>query len=178
MKLSERRPTMRNGRVSGLVALTVTLILGIFPITLIAQASSRERVSKEREVFKAVLLYAAKQSRGGKAKDVLYFVSIDDGDPSDSFLDELQKSGLNARKQSELRIEDALDGVPRDANTHMRAITLSVGNLRWRNEVEVDVSGGYWRGGRRSDGGDYETSLYLGQWKVTKFRRIILNSIL
>lgn len=109
MRVFEKWLSMSNGRVSALVTLLVTLILSVFPIRIIAQAGSREGTPKEREVFKAVLMYVAKQSRGGTANDVLYFVSVNDGDPSDSFLDELKKSGLNARKESDLKIEDALD---------------------------------------------------------------------
>jgi len=155
----------------------VTFILSVFPLLIIAQAGRREGTSKEREVFKAVLMHIAKQSKGGTANDILYFVSVNDGDPPESFLDELRKNGLNARKESDLKIEDALDKNQRDANTHMRAISLSVENLRWLSEAEVEVSGGYWKGSRRFDSGAYHASYLVDKWKVTKFHRLIVHSI-
>ncbi len=164
-------------RLGALVAPAVVLILSVFSMMTSAQSGSQERSLKEREIYKTVLLYVAKQSKGGTAKDLLYFVSVNDGDPTEGFLEELKKSGLNVRKQSDLKIEDVFDKVQRDETTHMRSISLYVGNLQWLSETEVELRGGYWRGGRHSNGGDYYASYLVDRWKVTKFRQIILQSV-
>jgi hypothetical protein len=100
----------------------------------------------------------------------VYFVSVNGKDPTDDFLKRLQDIPRNIKKASEGKQTKRFPGWVVDKKTKQPGIVFSANEIRWINDNEVEVEGGYHCGGLCASGDVFTVGCDGGKWKMLSVR--------
>lgn len=163
-------------------------IFALFVCTtaLIAQsAKDKLRLATEDDIREVVLRYQMEAwAKGGddgekEAKDEtekaiaahlnfpVFYISIDDKDPSDAFLERFKNFPRAVKRASESEIDKQHRNAVVDKVTHRPGIVFRVEKIRWHGANSVEVEGGYFCDGLCASGEIFKLRRKQGKWIVT-----------
>jgi len=176
------------GQMKSLVATLLLTYFSVIPSYAQTTTEPRTRTATEDDIREAVLRYqmlswgsdgdksernAANDNEKAIAKRLnarVYFVSLNGKDPTDEFLKRLQDIPRNIKKASEGKQTKSFPGWVIDKKNKQPGIVFSANEIRWTNENEVEVEGGYHCGGLCAAGDVFTVGFDEGKWKVLRVR--------
>jgi len=126
------------------------------------------RAAAEDDIREATFRYQFQHNASGlQQKADVYFLSLSekDTDPGDEFLKRFVNHKPPVKKVSSS--VGRLGGV-RDKDTGGKGLIFRVGGIKWVNETEAEVNGGYYEGGLSASGNTYFLKKQDGKWVVTR----------
>lgn len=84
-------------------------------------------------------------------------------EPSQTFVLRFQGHNPPVKRLSECIVDG--EGV-KNPKTGRRGLIFTIGNIKWINDNEVEVTGGYYEGGMSSSGVTYKVQRKNSKWKV------------
>lgn len=131
-----------------------------------------DRAVQEDDIRESIFRYRIAQLKG----DGPFFLRVDDGDPSDSFLKRFDDPRWAVKKGSESYFKkEPFPGAYRDRNTDRKATILSVGPINWISSDRVKVLGGRVDGDYNIDAGEYRLRKQDGRWVVVKYELSMIS---
>jgi len=145
------------------------LVLSFAPTQLsLGQDTSHfaTRAERENEVRAALVRYLA-QDWGGD--DRVFFISIEEKDPSDEFVARLKGFANPIKKASQSK--NVQEGKTffshiRDKATDRPGVIFSVGRISWKSKNEAEVEGGYYCGSLCGGDSRYRVKYKDKKWQV------------
>ncbi len=134
---------------------------------------------EEDDIREAVFRYQFEHNASAQPQDAAaYFLSLDphesgflfNEDPTDDVMRRFEGHKPPCKKVSECS-SHRFEGV-RDRETGEEGLIFTVGNIRWINEDEVEVSGGYYAGSLSASGNIYSVVREGDRWIVKKDKRL------
>jgi hypothetical protein len=163
-----RKPTRKFFTVAGLTVLGVLVAFVAFGYVMHYRTTTRvqDEDNIRETVFNHQFLHNAS---GGQQRVSNFYISVENGDPSDDFLKRFQNRKPAVRKVSQLPsnadqdkkeiIEDVEDGV-----------IFRITKIAWTDKNTVEVEGGYYESGLSASGNTYTVTYRFGKWVVTEDR--------
>jgi hypothetical protein len=163
------------------VIIGVSLMIILFSVFLLDKFEVAGRVGQlaagstaPDDIQEAIFRYEMKAHRGiperGADPSIIFFLSINNQDPSDAFMRRFSDIKLSVKRGSTFA---ASTKPPQrwisDRETGKPAVALSVGKIKWTFNHGVIVAGGYYCGTLCAGGGDFYVNLKDGRWVVEKF---------
>lgn len=127
-----------------------------------------EQSPVEADIREAVFHYQFKRNASGQQQRAsAYFLIIgeQDGNPSDEFIRRFASHSPPVKPAS--RCWSSMRRGVVDKDTGRSGLIFSVGSIKWINDTEVEVSGGYYEAGLSSSGNIYFVKRRGGKWEVT-----------
>lgn len=131
--------------------------------------SNEDKISIENQIREAIFIHAL----NSRSSYEVHFLSVDDADPDEELLDRFKDHDLNVKAVSESEVASSeSDPCPHviDKETGLKGIIHNIGEIQWRSETEVEVSGGYLVACLGAAWGSYFLEIdNSGKWLVTEF---------
>ena len=161
----------------------IVLAIALIIVQGLAQDVSANRKADEEDIYALVLRSQMEEwIRGGdkseaEAKDasdkaiakrlnfIVFFVSINGGDPSDAFMKRFDDLPRTIRKASS-EVPDKGPHTPVDKSTGKTGIVFEAEKLQWRSNDMVKVEGGYYCGGLCAAGITFTVKRENGRWVI------------
>ena len=96
---------------------------------------------------------------------IIFFVSVNGGDPSDAFMKRFDDLPRTIRKASS-EVPDKGPHTPVDKSTGKTGIVFEAEKLQWRNKDLAEVQGGYYCGGLCAAGITFTIKRENGKWVI------------
>jgi hypothetical protein len=175
-------------QLKSLVAAPLLICFSVLPGAAQTGSEPRTRLAAEEDIREAVLWYqmlgwgsdgdkiernVANDNDKAIAKRLnasVYFVSVNGKDPTDEFLRRLQDIPRKIKKASEGKQTKSFPGWVVDKKNKKPGIVFSANEIRWTNENEVEVEGGYHCGGLCAAGDVFTVGRNQGKWRVLRVR--------
>ncbi len=143
-----------------------------------ARKETKSRAAQEEDIREAVFRYQFQHIGSYPQRKVkVYFLSLassspkcgeSDKDPSDRFMGRFRDKLPRVKKVSECTAGiDIKEGV-RDKGTGEPGLILRAGSIKWTNDREVEVRGGYHEHGLSASGNTYRVVREGNRWIVKK----------
>jgi hypothetical protein len=125
--------------------------------------------SQEDNIREAVFRYQFKHNASAfQNKTEVYFLKINDGDPSDQFMRRFEGHVPVVKKVSEATVSSSdVTGV-KDRTTGQRGLIFNQRTIKWNESNEVEVEGGYYEAGLSASGNTYSVVKDNDKWGATK----------
>lgn len=180
---------MTNRFATAVFCVTAVMLLSI---SIVAQSKTQNDIQpatrgrQEDDIREAVIRYQMegwmrdgdkneKEAKDARDKLIakqlnsrIFFVSVNGKDPSDEFLKRFQNIPRAIKKQS--RVKPGLNRWVTDKDTNRNGIVFRADGIRWINESEVEVEGGYHCGSLCAAGDVFSLRLESGRWNVVQVR--------
>jgi hypothetical protein len=179
-------------KAATLAWLLVAVLITLRPSCTCALAQDRSPVSgrgtQEDDIRAAVIRYQMLKWIGDIEKDEreakndadrqaakeysfqIFFISINDKDPSDAFVARFGDIPRQVKKGSQVVTNPSLSRRILDQETHQPGIVFGADAIRWRSPDSVDVEGGYYCGSLCASGETFTVRRQEGTWVVKKSR--------
>jgi hypothetical protein len=129
--------------------------------------SPADRAIQEDYIRESVFRYRLEHMQGNGP----FFLSIDDKDPSDTFMARFANSNKTVKKGSGSYFKkEPFPGWLLDRSTDEKGVSFSVGPISWLSTDRVEVRGGMYCGGLCADGGIYRLTKKNGRWVVDEYK--------
>ena len=130
-----------------------------------AEAENPARLAATDDIREAVFRYQFEHNASGlQKKAACYFLEIDRKDPAAEFLKRFEGHTPPVKPASAC-VRSAAEGV-KDKETGGRGLVFRQATIRWINDNEVEVEGGYYEGGLSASGNTYKAGRKDGKWVV------------
>ncbi|MBX7173107.1 MAG: hypothetical protein K1X72_19210 [Pyrinomonadaceae bacterium] len=126
--------------------------------------SQKDKIADEKNIIETVFRFQSK-NLASKDNTIIYFLSLYDKDPDNKFMIRFQ--GLPRIKKYSQAVVNGIDGV-KDKETGVSGLILQIKGIKWLNQNEVKVTGGYYEDGLSASGNTYTVKRIKGKWIVTK----------
>ena len=123
-----------------------------------------DRSAQEENIREAVI----REMIGPKGPRWLFFLSIEENDPTDEFMSRFSTWDPAPMKASKATCDFSQGCIDRWTGNHGRGI-LSVGSIKWLFGDRVEVDGGFVCGGLCGSGGVYQLVKRRGRWSVETY---------
>ncbi len=98
-------------------------------------------------------------------KDVVFFLSVDEANPSDALLTRFAGRRPPVKKVSE-SLSQQYEGIY-DKETGKKGILFRITSIKWVSETEAEVEGGHYTGPLAASGHVYKMRFENDKWVVT-----------
>jgi hypothetical protein len=129
--------------------------------------SKEERVREEDDIREATFRYQFLHNASAQQqKAKVYFLSFGEEriNPSDDFMKRFANHKPMVKKVSQATDGD-IEGI-KHKDTGEKGIIFNVTKIKWVNDLEVEVDGGYYEGNVSSSGNKYRLKKKEGKWVV------------
>jgi hypothetical protein len=183
---------MKLHKAAAFSCLLLAVLIALRPSCTCALAQDRsaasERGTQEEDIRAAVIRYQMLKWIGDIEKDEreakneadrqaakkydfqIFFISINDKDPSDAFVARFGDIPRRVKKDSQAVTDPSLSRRILDQETHQRGIVFGADAIRWRSHDSVDVEGGYYCGSLCASEETFKVRRQEGTWVVKKSR--------
>jgi hypothetical protein len=180
LRLTKRVVSVASSRVAFVVngcalALDLLIVLGLAAMFLATPMerflsflrSPADRAIQEDYIRESVFRYRLEHVQGHGP----FFLSIDNKDPSDTFMARFAASDKAVRKASGSYFKkEPFPGWLRDRSTDEKGMSFWVDPISWLSWDNVEVHGGMYCGGLCADGGIYRVTKKNGHWVVDEYK--------
>lgn len=134
--------------------------------------------TKEDDIRETVFRYQFEHNASGLQQNAkVYFLSLgslgETKDPSDEFMKRFRGHKPAVKKVSQSTVS-VFEGV-KDEDTGEQGLIFRVTRIEWKNDVEVEVQGGYYESGLSASGNIYRVRREGGKWVVKEDRMLWIS---
>lgn len=137
----------------------VALLL-LVTVTACFAVQKSSRAKAENDIRDVVFRYQIQHYEAD-----VYFLAINNRDPSSSFMARFKGCKPPVKKQSESKLDPGR-GI-KDRKTGARGVVLRSEAIKWLNKDTVEVTGDYFQNMRAGSGWRFHVALRNGRWVVT-----------